>query len=472
MLLPSKAGRIKILINSQNSETTMKKLHNTPMRLLAVIAVMMLAASSASAQSMLKGLAGKAAQKVTQKVTQKVEQKLEGTKVGKVVKTAKTISEAGKVAQVDESGVMEDYPECLGPDMDGGDYWDFDIDKSTIAAPTFTTYADALKAWPGLPTAAQLQDEAAMRKFRIDLEAFNMGMEKMMMERTMKQSEVGMGLQGAQGTTLSAEARAYSEKMMAAIMALPAAEREKIAQFEDKDADAMLAYMKANHPDIYKIMMSAPTELKNMQQPSESRMDAYSEIIEKLEPFIGKLTESLNGITNFSLSSLMTGDPMDALPGPQAALHKVRKEIVEDWLKSAECAKVKAMEEDLTKRVSEYDASHQQDGKFYSYPPFWSGERAKQNEVIDAYNAKVAERWIAAVGKLVDENMPDFKLLAEQDARLQALGWSDDAEKAMYYTASSMIGNAGMSLYTSILTVPAYVFSVPFVAHTNTVEYQ
>lgn len=458
----------------------MKTINTYISRVVVLLCAMMLSVGIASAQSMLKGLAGKAAQKVTQKVTQKatqkveqkIEQKLEGTKVGKAVKTAKAISEAGKAANDNTSDVMDDYPELLGPDMDERAYWDFEIDKSTIAVPTFTTYADALKAWPATPTAAQLQDEAAMRKYYIDFEAFNMGLEKLMMERTVKQTEVGMGLQTAQGSKLSAEARAYSDKMMAAIMALPAAEREKIAQFEDKDADAMLAYMKTNHPDIYKIMMSAPTELKNMEQPDESRMDAYSEIMEKLEPFIGKMTESLSGITSLSLSSLMTGDITDALPGPQGAMYKVRKEIAEDWIKSAECAKVKAMEEDLNKRVREYDEANMKADKFYSYPPFWSGERAKQNEVIDAYNAKVAERWIAAVGKLVDENMPNFELLAEQDARLQALGWNDDAEKTMYYTTSAMVGNAAMSLFTTLFTLPTYIFGVPFVAHTNTAEFQ
>lgn len=46
----------------------MKKNHTTPKRILVAMAAMMLTVGSASAQGLLKGLAGKAAQKVTEKV--------------------------------------------------------------------------------------------------------------------------------------------------------------------------------------------------------------------------------------------------------------------------------------------------------------------------------------------------------------------------------------------------------------------
>lgn len=458
----------------------MKRNHTYISRIVVLLCTMMLSVGIASAQSMLKNLAGKAAQKVTQKVGQKVEQKLEGTKVGKAVQAVKDVNNAAQQANNFANGgeayaqtVSDEYPEYLAADSDGGDFWNFDVEEGSIPVPTFNTYADALQAWPALPAAAQLQDSATMHNFYVSLQSFQQGISQMMMTRSMKQAEASMGLKATQGTKLSAESRAFSEKMMAAVMALPEAEREKIAKLEDtEDPAVIMAYFKEHHPDIYKLMMSAPAELKNMQQPDETRMDAYSDIMDKVSPLMDKMNNSLADLSNLSLANLMSGDAMDAMAGPAGELHKLRRELVALWATSDECAKVKAMEAALVERLNAYDAANPQNDKFYSYPDFWFEERAKQNVVIDAFNAKVAERWRAAVQQVVDAGMPDFQLLAEQDTRLQSIGWSDDTEKAMYYTVSALIGNAALSLYTGVFNIPAELFSVPFVSHTSTADCQ
>lgn len=448
----------------------MKKVHTTPKRILVAMAAMMLVVGSASAQSLLRGLAGKAADKVTQKVTNKVEQKLENTKVGKATKAVKAATQPTAAESVSAQTVSEDYPECLTPTPDAPDYWNFEIDEESVPTPAFGNYADALKGWPALPAAAQLKDEAAMRQYCIDLKAFGKGLEQMVVNRSMKSAEASAGLRGMQQTTLSAESRAYTDKMMAAMMALPEAEREKIAQFEDGDAAAMLAYMKEHHPDIYKLMMGAPAELKNNKPADESRYDAYAEIAETVQPILDKSTDLLSNVS-LAAAVLMSDEDRVSLMGPMGEVQKLREEIIADWLKSEECAQIKAMEEDLVKRVNEYDAAHPSNDLVYTYPPFWAGERAKQNEIIDAYNEKIAERWVSGIQKILEPGMADFKVVAEQDVRLESLGWKDDMEKMSYFSTSSIVNGAGMMLQTSCFNIPSFIFGVPFISHTSVHDY-
>lgn len=438
----------------------MKKNTTISLRALVALAAMMLAVGSASAQSLLKGLAGKAADKVTQKVTKKVEQKLENTKVGQAAKAVKAVTQTPAASDASVQSVSDDYPASLAPGADDPEYWNFEIDEESIPVPAFSNYADALKGWPALPSAAQMMDEAAMRQYYISLKAFTNGLGEMVLNRSMKSAEANMGLAGMKQTTLSAESRAYTDKMMAAMMALPEAEREKIAQFEDGDSAAMLAYLKEHHPDIYKLMMSAPAELKNNKPVDESRYDAYGEIAEAVQPILNKSTDAL---TNVSLSAA----GLASLMGPMGEVQKLREEIIADWTKSQECAQIKAMEEALVKRVNEYDAAHSTNDVVYTYPPFWAGERAKQNEIIDAYNAKIAERWVSGIQKILEPGMADFKIVAEQDARLESIGWKDDMEKLTYASTSSLVNGAGMMLQTSCFALPACIFSVPFIEHTS-----
>lgn len=451
----------------------MKKNHTTPKRILVAMAAMMLTVGSASAQGLLKGLAGKAAQKVTEKVvnkaTKKVEEKIENSRVGQAVSAVKEVAQTKSEAEDHALTVSAEYPENLAPSSDDTEYWYFEIDEESIPTPSFSNYADVLKGWPALPTAAQMKDEAAMRQYCIDVKAFGKGLEQMAVNRSMKAAEAGVALRGMQQTTLSAESRAYTDKMMAAMMSLPEAEREKIAQFEDGDSAAMLAYMKENHPDIYKLLMSAPAELKNNKPADESRYDAYGEIADAVQPILDKTGTAVSNL-DLSVAGLMNGG-LNSLMGPLGEIQKLRKELIDGWMKSEECAKIKAMEEDLVKRVNEYDAAHPSYDVVYTYPPFWSEERAKQNEIIDAYNEKIAERWVSGFQKILEPGMADFKIVAEQDVRLESLGWNDDMEKMAYLSTSSIVNGAGMMLQMSCFNVPSLIFGVPFIEHASVQDY-
>lgn len=451
----------------------MKKNHTTPKRILVAMAAMMLTVGSASAQGLLKGLAGKAAQKVTEKVvnkaTKKVEEKIENSRVGQAVSAVKEVAQTKSEAEDHALTVSAEYPENLAPSSDDTEYWYFDIDEESVTVPTFSNYADALKGWPALPTAAQMKDEAAMRQYCYDMKAFNLGLGQMVTNRSLKTAEANMSLRGMQQTTLSPESRAFTEKMMAAVMALPEAEREKIAKLEDsEDPAAIMAYFKEHHPDLYKLMMSAPAELKNNKPADEARYDAYGEIAAAVQPIVDKTGASVNNI-DLSLAGLMNGS-LNSFMGPIGEIQKLRQELIDGWMKSEECAKIKAMEEDLVKRVNEYDAAHPSYDVAYTYPPFWAGERAKQNEIIDAYNEKIAELWVSGFQKILEPGMADFKIVAEQDVRLESLGWQDDMEKMAYLSTSSMVNGAGMMLQMSCFNVPGYIFGIPFISHTSVVD--
>lgn len=433
-------------------------------------------APQADAQGLLKGLADKAAKKVGDKV----EKKLGGTKVGSAISTVRTLANGASTTSGGESvasdagyaQVPDEYPEFLAPSADGQDYWSFEAEEMNIPTLSFTTWADARKAWPAVPTAAQLQDEAAMRKFYTDYMAFQKGLEQMAARRTMQSAELGMAMRamgpGVVGHQVSAEQRAYVDRMMAAVMQLPAAERDKIEAMaeNDENGEKTLVYLKAHHPDLYKTIMTAPSKVQPVND-NEERLNQYSDIMDKVQVLNDKTAARYEAMTQISMASLMSGEATSMMQGPGAELTKLRQEIVADWVKSEECAQVKAMEEALNKRWAEWEKANPQYDKFAAQPPFWTEEREKQNAVIDSFNKKVAERWAECIKKLVEAEMADFDLLAEQDARLAALGMNGDDEKAMYYMASSTINTASMTLHQGCLAYPAEAFAVPFVSHTE-----
>lgn len=445
------------------------------------------AAPQAMAQkNLLKGLAGAAAQKVGSKVlnkvvdaavdktvdkaTEKVEQKLAGTKAGKVIETAKTIKEAeGNVEEGERT-----YPASLGPSPEMEDFYRFYVDEESLAIPSFSSIADVLKAFPALPAPQQMSDRDAMEKYYINLKSFSNGFSQLLLQRSMKSAEMGMAMQGRAGVPgmqISAGARSYMDRLFAVVMQLPEAERNKIEEMaeNDKDGTKTLAYIKSNHPDLYKTFMDAPADLPKMDAATDARIEEYSDIIAKVEPLTSKMAEDVEKFSSsMNLTALMAGGLEDALLGRASELGKLHKAIAAEWLTSEEFAKVKAMEEDLTKRAHEWEEENAKFDKFGAEPPFWKEECEKQNAVIDAFNARVAERWIATLQTLLDADMPNFKLLAEQDAHLVALVPQNDTEKSMYYLAQQTISTCAMSVMMGISSYIDYIFSVPFVEHTST----
>lgn len=422
----------------------------------------------ASAQNLLKGLAGKAVQKaagkVAEKVEKKVEQKLEGTKAGKVLSVAKTVANASNSSEAESEGsyTSADYPENLAYIVDSGDYWHFEVDEESVPAPEFKNCADLLTNFPVLPAATDLFNEEVMKQFYVKTVAFNKGFEAYVMNRTAHYTEVMMRTRNVMNPTVDSSTREYMNLLAMAMAKLPEAEREKLASMEDGDAEAMLNYLKTNHPDIYKLIMEKGKNIKPARTMiDEDRVAEFDALAAELEPLTTSMQDNLLSLTN----ALTSGSLSDAADMFTSKVGQVRQQLADEWAKSPECAKVKAMQAELDARTDEWDKKNKTMDKFREYPPFWDEERTKQNQVIDAYNKTVAERFRAAVQEAIDEQAAKFKVVADCDSRLAALGIKNDDEAFLYANVLALISGAMAPFQVAYFPLPSEVLNVPFVQH-------
>lgn len=430
----------------KNTNDTLSSALKKGMMLIVLTGV---AAAPVSAQSLLKGLAGKAVQKVAGKVADKVGHKADAKPVAT---TPDSCQDEGYT-----STASDDYPERLGPSVEYPGYWKFYINPEEVTPLAFKNYADVQKALPALPPAADMLSEEAMEKYYQSLIAFTGGLSALHMQRSALYAEMAYRGQNLKPTGVDDNTRDYMNQMAQVVMKLSPEEKLKIANLEDQGPEAMLGYLKTHHPDIYKLVNEKGKNIKPAASDiDEKRADQFAALADELEPIVGRMSEELVSAANPALKAETAAAP----------ILQLRQELLEAWPKSPECAKIKAMQADLDARTDEWSKGGKNMDKFWDYPPFWDEERAKQNEIIDAYNLKGAERMRAAVQQAIDAALADLKVVADCDARLEALGAKNDGEAIFYANVLTRISAAAMSLHANLFSLPYEVLELPLVNHT------
>lgn len=323
------------------------------------------------------------------------------------------------------------------------------FENGNTTTKNFKTYAEAIAAMPALPTAKDMTSESTLAAYRTQLINYQVAVENMRLAYMDAIARLStMGAKASRGATAPSEAQMAQRQAVSA--AFSKLSKEELAKIEKMSDDEAMAYMQKNHPEVMTALTQSATAGPSGTPAlniNEEKADAYDELHDKLMDVQDKANESM--YTDMFNNELQTD------------FAKLRKEILDSWTTSAEYAKVNQMEAELKNKVNEYTKSS--NGRGQEYPPFWTAERKKQNEVIDQWNAKQAEKWLAKIA----DWQKKYKALAEEiatlDANLEQVRNGD--EEDFMYLQTKMISatlNDKVIRYTNL---SGGVFCFPQIQH-------
>jgi hypothetical protein len=92
--------------------------------------------------------------------------------------------------------------------------------------------------------------------------------------------------------------------------------------------------------------------------------------------------------------------------------------------------------------------------------------RDKQNEIIDKWNSKQLDIWVAKIARFADAEYADAQKVADLDAELEAMS-AADKKTANWASAKIQAVNLA-NLIISTMSIPTKVFECPLVSHAST----
>lgn len=310
---------------------------------------------------------------------------------------------------------------------------------------SFKTYAEAIAAMPALPAANDLVSESARAAYRTQLVKYQKTVENM---RLVYLDAIGrlsaMGHQASVTTAAPTEAQlAQRQAINEALMKLSKEELEKM------DEDEVLEYMQKNHPDILAALTKGTgTATGNTGlKINEAKADAYDSILTRLSDIQEKASAHL-------FSDMFNNEL-------QNDFAELRKEILNSWKTSPEYAKVNQMEDELVRKVNDFNKNNY--GKFQDYPPYWSAERKKQNEVIDQWNIRQTEKWLKKIAEWQAKYKAEAEEIAELDSRLDKIRGND--EEDFLYLQAKMTAATLNERVTRYVNLSGGVFCAPQIQH-------
>jgi len=180
------------------------------------------------------------------------------------------------------------------------------------------------------------------------------------------------------------------------------------------------------------------------QEGTQNRMDQIAGELAGI--YEGRALSAVNNMSNAMTSlgsALLGGKSAVDETTLSGALFTLSKRIASTWAKSDECKAVNKLE-------------HEQGFK----------SREKQNEIIDKWNSRQLDIWVAKIAKFIDVEYADALKVAELDAELDAMS-AADKKTANWATAKVQAVNLANLIITT-MSIPACVFDCPLVSHTNT----
>ncbi|MCQ2203809.1 MAG: hypothetical protein MJZ15_05145 [Bacteroidales bacterium] len=447
----------------------------------------------AQAQSFLRGLAGKAKDKMEQKVDNKVDDAIDNA-LGNVFGRKKNDNSANSsndefIIQPENvsvepwrSGEYFSLERANSTDeTDDEGYYVKRIKKSNL---NFKNQKDMLAALPAIPTTRQIlsADAATIDKlihFNLAFQDYQARVEQATIDASMKEyqaavtSGASLGVPSRPTTTPMPATNALAQKMVEALMnsgidmenadeeqvmkvaagvmskeyGIPEQEMVKMIKMSQTNPDAATAYMKKNYPAAAKKLQPVEEESKKAQE-----MLKVSPEMEEARKLFDEMLQTQND------------EAYKAALGKMFALESelttFANQLLAQWEKSPECAKIFAMEEDLNKRVNEYFRANNM-GYNDRYPEFWRTDHQEQNAIINKYNEKMVEQWRAKLQECIDYFMPFAKRNADFAERVEALKKKAKAADADYLRMQNLLSSFSGGAFNMIYILPAYGMDSP-----------
>jgi hypothetical protein len=415
-------------------------------RFAVILLTLAIAGGTASAQgALLKNIGGRVVNKVENKVEKKVEDKA-NQKVDKVL--GRIFGEDPQQATQAEqaTAVANDYSgysstaSTYGSSLMDADYHKDYYPVSVNPSYKFTSYKDALKARMDLPKPGTLNSEKDLEAYAAKVAELKQATEDICIKYTQQQSALNtQAINGpyAGGSKSKPTVNVSAEEVMQAIKAKgldPATASE--AQMQDAVADYVAKKMGVSKAQALEMMSKSDAPQNRMDQIAAELAGIYE----------GRTLAALNNTSNALTSlgtALLSGRTTVDETTMTGALFNLSKRIASSWAKSDECKMVNKLEREQGLKG-----------------------RDKQNEIIDKWNSKQLDIWVAKIARFADAEYADAQKVADLDAELEAMS-ATDKKTANWASAKIQAVNLA-SLIINSMSIPTKVFECPLVSHAST----
>lgn len=235
----------------------------------------------------------------------------------------------------------------------------------------------------------------------------------------------------------------------------------KIINMAQRNPKSTEAYLKSNHPQLYKRLYAANAGFDTQEVADDPRDARLGEIGEELMDLQTQLSEAIN--------MYRYDDPV----APKSVIlkdDKLFEEARADWKNCSEAKQVDAIEDALQKRIESWIATLNGNNGEVPYPAWFTTERKKENALIDQWNKRWATKWIKVAEDGNKAYRPIFRRIAELGEENDRIGEQGDTEAMIYLTNKKLVCTLYgqmTSLYIPIRDAMAF----PAIEHVVTTGY-
>ena len=224
-----------------------------------------------------------------------------------------------------------------------------------------------------------------------------------------------------------------------------------LAQKNEKQAEA---YLKSNHPDLYKRLYAANAGYDSHNETDDPRDNRFGEITAEIQSIGDEFNQILLAYTGNGIGNAQTYGN---------AFGKLMDQLRDEWQNSPEAKEIESIETKLWSRVEEWIQTLKT-GDEVPYPDWWTADRKRENALIDQWNKRVAPRWL----KIAQDGEKQFKGIFEKLAKLEAeneqLAAQGEADNYIYMT-NKLLLNGYMHQLIRLIQPYEDALRFPFIEH-------
>lgn len=234
----------------------------------------------------------------------------------------------------------------------------------------------------------------------------------------------------------------------------------KIINMAQSNPKGTEAYLKSNHPDLYKRLYAANAPYGNENvHADDPRKPEFDRINDEL----------LKAQEDLQEARVAYGDNLQ-YSQTHSKYMKIYEQMEKEWDNSPEAKQIETIEAALQKRIEEWSLTLKNVKGDVPYPAWFTTERQKENTLIDQWNKRWATKWIKVAEDGDKAYRPIFRRIAELGMENDKIGQQGDTEEMIYLTNKKLVCTLYgqmMSLYVPIRDAMAF----PAIEHVATTGY-
>lgn len=234
----------------------------------------------------------------------------------------------------------------------------------------------------------------------------------------------------------------------------------KIINMAQSNPKGTEAYLKSNHPDLYKRLYAANAPYGNenvhADDPRKPEFDRINDGLLKAQDDLQEARVAYGDNLQYSQT--------------HSKYMKIYEQMEKEWDNSPEAKQIETIEAALQKRIEEWSLTLKNVKGDVPYPAWFTTERQKENTLIDQWNRRWATKWIKVAEDGDKAYRPIFRRIAELGMENDKIGQQGDTEEMIYLTNKKLVCTLYgqmMSLYVPIRDAMAF----PAIEHVATTGY-